>query len=116
MKREAKKGRGKIAVQFFRTWGSANNFLKVGIFGGGKQLLLGRLIKSELLHQLPCRTLDNLNLAIVMSDANMAEDFLPDFLAGAYGFYDLDSGPTEFGIIFGADNNFANYSRCPKYR
>ena len=51
-----------------------------------------------------------------MSDANMAEDFLPDFLAGAYGFYDLDPGPIKFGIIFGVNNNFANYSRCLKYR
>ena len=82
----------------------------------GKTTPSGRLISSELLHQLPCCTLDNLNLTIIMSDANMAEDFLPDFLAGAYGFYDLDPGPIEFGIIFGADNNFANYSRCPKYR
>ena len=34
----------------------------------------------ELLHQLPCRTLDNLNLTIVMGDTHMAEDFCRTFL------------------------------------
>ena len=34
----------------------------------------------ELLHQLPCRTLDNLNLAIVMGDTHMAENFCRTFL------------------------------------
>ena len=63
----------KINDQFFKTWGFANNFLKIGIFGRGKQLLPGRLIGSELLHLLPCRTLDNLNFAIVMGDTHMAE-------------------------------------------
>ena len=71
----------RINVQFFRTWGFANNFLKIGIFGGGKQLLPSRRpIGSELFHQLPCRTLDNLNLAIVMGDTHMAEDFCRTFL------------------------------------
>ena len=91
----------KINVQFFRTWGFANNFLKIGIFGGGKQLLPRCLIGSELLHQLPCRTLDT-SIAIVMGDTHMAEDFLPGHFAGAHSFDDLDPGPIEFGIMFGA--------------
>ena len=41
----------RINVQFFRTWDFANNFLKIGIFGGGKQLLSGRPIGSEMFHQ-----------------------------------------------------------------
>ena len=98
----------RINVQFFRTWGFANNFLKIGIFGGGKQLLLGRLIGSELLHQLPCRTLDNLNFAIAMGDTHMVEDFLPDLFVGAHRFDDLDPGPIEFGIMFGAYEHAAN--------
>ena len=67
----------------------------VGIFGGGKQLHPGRLIGSELLHQLPCRTLDNLNLGIVIGDTHMAEDFLSDLFAGAHRFGDLDPGPID---------------------
>ena len=102
----------RINVQFFRTWDFANNFSKIGIFGGRKQLHPGRLIGSELLHQLPCRTLDNLNLAIVVGDTHMAEDFSPDLFAGAHRFDDLDPGPIEFGIMFGAYENAANYRRC----
>ena len=102
----------KINVQFFKTWGFANNFLKIGIFGRGKQLLPGRLIGSELLHLLPCRTLDNLNFAIVMGDTHMAEDFLPNLFAGAYRFDVLDPRPIEFGIMFGACEHAANQNRC----
>ena len=36
---------------------------------------LTRLIGTELLRQLPCRRLENLNLAIVMGDTQMALDF-----------------------------------------
>ena len=31
----------RINVQFFRTWGFANNFLKIGIFGGGNNSIRG---------------------------------------------------------------------------
>ena len=77
---------------------------------GEKQLHPGRPIGSELFHQLPCRTLDNLDIAIVMGDTHMAEDFLPDLFAGAHRFDDLDPGPIEFGILFGATEHAANRS------
>ena len=92
----------KINVQLFRTWGIANNFWKIGIYGGGKQFHPGCLIGSELPHQLPCRTLDNLNPAIVMGDTHMAVDSLQDLLASAHRFDDLDPGQIEFGIMYGA--------------
>ena len=42
--------------------------------------------------------LDNLNLAIVMCDTHMAQDLLPDLLAGAHGFDGLNAGAIEFGV------------------
>ena len=42
--------------------------------------------------------LDNLNLAIVMCDTHMAQDLLPDLLAGAHGFDDLNAGAIKFGV------------------
>ena len=38
---------------------------------------------------------------------------LPDLFAGAHRFDDLDPGPIEFGIMFGAYEHAANHSRCP---
>ena len=72
--------------------------MQVSIFGGGKQIHPGRPIGAKLLHQLPCRMLDNLNLAIVMCDTHMAQDLLPDLLAGAHGFDGLNAGAIEFGV------------------
>ena len=94
----------------FRTWGFVDEVLKNGILGGGKQLHLGRPISTELVHQLPCQALDSLKLALVMSGAHMAQDFLSDLFAGAHGFDDLDPGTIEFGIIFGAYEHAANHS------
>ena len=37
---------------------------------------------------------------------------MPDLLAGAHGFDDLDPGPIEFGIMFGAYEHAANHNRC----
>ena len=67
--------------------------------------------KGGTLGCLSTRTLDNLNLAIVMADTHMAEDFLPDLFAGAHRFDDLDPGPIEFGIILGAYEHAANHNR-----
>ena len=47
----------RINVQFFRMWGLADEFLKVGIFGGEKQLHLGRPIGTELLINCPAKRL-----------------------------------------------------------
>ena len=84
--------------------------LKNGILGGGKQLHLGRPVSTELVHQLPCQALDTLKLALIMSCAHMAQDFLPDLFAGTHGFDDLDPGTTVFGIIFGAYEHTPDHS------
>ena len=94
----------------FRTWGFVDEVLKNGILGGGKQLHLGRPISTELVHQLPCQALDSLKLALVMSGAHMAQDFLSDLFASAHGFDDLDPGTIEFGIIFGAYEHSPDHS------
>ena len=39
------------------------------------------------------------------------EPGVPDLLAGAHSFDDLDPGPIEFGIMFGAYEHAANHSR-----
>ena len=41
----------------------------------------------------------------------MAEGFLPDLFAGGHRFDDLNPGPIEFGIMFGAIEHVANHNR-----
>ena len=58
--------------------------------------------------------LDNLNLAIVMCDTHMAQDLLPDLLAGAHGFDGLNAGvrlSLVWKSMFCANEHVANHNR-----